>query len=33
MVCGKQIRPHRTVSGEGRVCSLQCAQYWAENMT
>ncbi|WP_367131932.1 hypothetical protein [Saccharothrix sp. HUAS TT1] len=33
MVCGKQVRRHRTVSGEGRVCSLTCAQYWAENMT
>ncbi|MEU7482034.1 hypothetical protein AB0A63_39100 [Lentzea sp. NPDC042327] len=34
MVCGKQIRKHRTVSGEGRICSsMLCAQYWAENMT
>jgi hypothetical protein len=34
MVCGKQIRKHRTVNGEGRICSsMLCAQYWAENMT
>ncbi|GAA3888931.1 hypothetical protein GCM10022243_62280 [Saccharothrix violaceirubra] len=33
MVCGKPIRRHRTVTGEGRVCSLTCAQYWAENMS
>ena len=34
MVCGNQIRKHRTVNGEGRICSsMLCAQYWAENMT
>ena len=34
MVCGKQIRKHRTVNGAGRICSsMLCAQYWAENMT
>ncbi|MEU5690193.1 hypothetical protein [Actinosynnema sp. NPDC020468] len=33
MVCGKPIRRSRTVMGEGRVCSLTCATYWAENMT
>jgi hypothetical protein len=34
MVCGKPIRRHRTVNGEGRICSsMTCAQFWAENMT
>jgi hypothetical protein len=33
MVCGKPVRRSRAVSGEGRVCSITCAQYWAENMT
>ena len=32
VVCGKQIRKHRKVAGEGRVCSMLCAQYWIENM-
>jgi hypothetical protein len=33
MVCGKQIRRGRNVSGEGRICSLTCNLYWVENMT
>ncbi|MCP2167906.1 hypothetical protein [Goodfellowiella coeruleoviolacea] len=32
VVCGKQIRRHRAAMGDGRVCSLTCAQYWAEKM-
>ncbi|GLZ30774.1 hypothetical protein Lesp02_29630 [Lentzea sp. NBRC 105346] len=34
MVCGKTIKKHRTVHGQGRICSsMLCARYWAENMT
>jgi len=33
VVCGKQIRKHRKVTGEGRVCSVACAHFWVENMT
>ncbi|SHG37823.1 hypothetical protein [Streptoalloteichus hindustanus] len=32
MVCGKQLRRHRTVAGEGRVCSPECALAWAETL-
>jgi hypothetical protein len=33
VVCGKQIRKHRKVTGEGRVCSVACAHFWVENMS
>jgi hypothetical protein len=33
VVCGKRIRKHRKVTGEGRVCSVACAHFWVENMS
>ncbi len=33
VVCGKQIRKHRKMTGEGRVCSVACAHFWVENMS
>ncbi|EWM13803.1 hypothetical protein KUTG_04107 [Kutzneria sp. 744] len=33
VVCGKHIRKHRKVTGEGRVCSVACAHFWVENMS
>jgi hypothetical protein len=32
MVCGRTMRPHRRVRGEGRVCSPTCARSWAEGL-
>ena len=32
MVCGRRMRPHRLVRGEGRVCSPACARSWAEGL-
>ena len=33
VVCGKQIRKHRKVTGEGRGGSGACAHFWVENMS
>ncbi|QUH00352.1 hypothetical protein HUO13_05540 [Saccharopolyspora erythraea] len=32
MVCGRTVRRHHTVRGDGRVCSPACARTWAEGL-
>ena len=32
MVCGRSMRRHHLVRGEGRVCSPSCARRWAEGL-
>ncbi|GAA2811146.1 hypothetical protein [Saccharopolyspora taberi] len=32
MVCGRSMRRHHLVRGEGRVCSPACARKWAEGL-
>lgn len=32
MMCGRTMRPHRLVRGDGRACSPICAKAWAEEL-
>ncbi|GAA4875422.1 MULTISPECIES: hypothetical protein [Saccharopolyspora] len=32
MVCGRSMRRHGVVRGDGRVCSPGCARRWAEGL-
>lgn len=32
MLCGKLLRRHHNLTGQGRICSPVCAELWAESL-